>query len=179
MSRVIRLFKRLFFYSFKECLVLISRFNHRVYMSGYVRLLKMYGMTFTGTPRYIGARVVFDDIDLISLGERVVISDHCHFLTHDYSLTTTLISQNLKPKTDVSIYSKIIIGNNVFIGKKTIVMPNSSIGDNVIVGAGSVVRGKLQSNSIYAGNPCIRIRSIDEHYNKLRKKLDKSILKYD
>lgn len=43
----------------------------------------------------------------------------------------------------------------------------AEIGDNVIIGAGSVVSGKIESNSVYAGNPAKRICSLEEHYQKL------------
>ena len=71
-------------------------------------------------------------------------------------LTTALISINEKPKTDIAFVKQIEIGNNVFTGKKTIIMPGAQIGDNVIIGAGSVVRGKVESNSILIGNPAIK-----------------------
>ncbi|MDI9553531.1 MAG: DapH/DapD/GlmU-related protein, partial [Bacteroidota bacterium] len=51
------------------------------------------------------------------------------------------------------VFGKIVIGNNVFIGINSIILSNTSIGDNCIVGAGSVVRGKFPENSVLAGNP--------------------------
>ena len=41
-------------------------------------------------------------------------------------------------------------------------MPGAQIGDNVIIGAGSVVRGKVESNSILIGNPAIKISDLDK-----------------
>lgn len=59
----------------------------------------------------------------------------------------------------------MIIGNNVFIGANTTILPGSEIGDNCIVGAGSVVRGKLETGYVYSGNPCVKICCI-EHFAK-------------
>lgn len=59
------------------------------------------------------------------------------------------------------------IGNNVFIGMKAVILMGSDIGDNTIIGAGSVVSGKIESYSVYAGNSAKRIRSLEEHYKKL------------
>ena len=51
------------------------------------------------------------------------------------------------------------IGDNVFVGANSIVMPGVTIADNVIVGAGSIVTSNVPSNVIVAGNPARIIRS--------------------
>lgn len=177
--KIKRLFKRLQFHSLKKVITISSYFSHRFYMQLYIPLLKKNGMNFQGTPRYIGANVQFDEIRLITLGDRVVISDECHFLTHDYSITTALIANGEIVKKDLAIIRGIAVGNNVFIGKKTIVMPNSKIGDNVIIGAGSVIRGKIDSNSIYAGNPAVKINSINSQMDKWKTLLESNNIRID
>ncbi|MEW6380566.1 MAG: acyltransferase [bacterium] len=64
-----------------------------------------------------------------------------------------------KKITEVRITEDVTIGNNVFIGANCIILPGTIIPDNTIVGAGSVVKGKLESNSIYGGVPCKRIKT--------------------
>lgn len=54
---------------------------------------------------------------------------------------------------------EIIIGNNVWIGTGSIILGGSRIGDGTIIAAGSVVRGILEPNSIYSGNPLSKIKS--------------------
>jgi len=54
--------------------------------------------------------------------------------------------------------SPIIIGNNVWIGMNAVIMPAIKIGDNVIIGAGSIVTSDIPSDSVAAGNPCKVIR---------------------
>lgn len=179
MSFIARKLSRLSFYSIKFLVRIISNYNHRLYMRYYVLLLKKYGMKFSGFPRYIGINVVFDDFEKITLGERVVISDHCHFLTHDYSLTTALISINQKPKTDIAFQKSIVIGNNVFIGKKSIIMPNVKIGSNVIIGAGAVVRGHIADNTIAIGNPCQVVSKLDDKAKKWLNVIDNNNTKAD
>ena len=52
----------------------------------------------------------------------------------------------------------------------------TEIGDNVIIGAGSVVRGKIPSNCIVAGNPAKVICTLEEHYqNRKKKYVDEAI----
>lgn len=54
----------------------------------------------------------------------------------------------------------IKIGNNVWIGGNVCVMPGVTIGDNVVIGAGSVVTKDIHSNVIAAGTPCKVIKEL-------------------
>lgn len=66
--------------------------------------------------------------------------------------------------------NKTIIGNNVFLGADSVVMPGIRINDRVIVGAGAVVTKDIASNSVVAGNPARYICSVDEYINKCIKR---------
>jgi acetyltransferase-like isoleucine patch superfamily enzyme len=61
--------------------------------------------------------------------------------------------------TDERVTADVRIGNNVFIGANCSILPGTIVHDNVVIGAGSVVRGELQGNAIYAGVPCKLISS--------------------
>ena len=63
-----------------------------------------------------------------------------------------------KKVTEARITADVIVGNNVFIGANCILLPGTVIRDNVVVGAGSIVKGELSSNSVYAGNPLREIK---------------------
>ena len=68
----------------------------------------------------------------------------------------------------------ITIGNNVWIGGNVVVMPGVHIGDNTIIGSGSVVTKDIPSDVIAAGNPCKVIRKItteDKIYWEGKKKI--------
>lgn len=139
-------------------------------MRFYNSLLKSAGLTIKGTPRFIAFSVKFDDFNLITLGDRLVVSSNVIFLTHDYSFTTSLIAIEEKPETDIGLLGPITIGDNVFIGMNALLLPGTTIGNNVIIGAGSVVRGKVPDNSIYSGNPATFVANIKEHAEKLKEK---------
>lgn len=62
-----------------------------------------------------------------------------------------------------------IIGDNVFIGINSIILSGSNIGNNVIIGAGSVVSGRIPDNEVWGGNPAKFICSLDEYYKKCQK----------
>ena len=67
----------------------------------------------------------------------------------------------------------VTIGDNVWLGGNVCIMPGVTIGDNAVIGAGSVVTKDIPSNVIAAGNPCRVIRPITEadrdYYYKDRK----------
>ena len=74
----------------------------------------------------------------IHIGEESYIASGAIIFSHDYSKDL---------KTD------IFIGKRCFVGANAIIMPGIKIGDQVIVGAGSVVTKNVESNTIVAGNP--------------------------
>ena len=73
---------------------------------------------------------------LIEIGNHVAVAAGTQFITHDGA--TWVFEDEVDGG---GIFGKIVIGNNVFIGIDCILLSNTSIGDNCIVGAGSVVRG--------------------------------------
>jgi acetyltransferase-like isoleucine patch superfamily enzyme len=107
---------------------------------------------------------------LIHMGDNVNTSSGVSFITHDGSVY--VIREAFPEHKNVDLFGQIIIGNNVFLGMNAIILPNTKIGDNVIVGAGSVVRGELKSNSVYAGVPAKYICSIAEYAKKHQNDFD-------
>jgi galactoside O-acetyltransferase len=64
-----------------------------------------------------------------------------------------------KKVTDEKIAGDIIIKNNVFVGANCTILPGTVIHNNIVIGAGSLVKGEIEANSIYAGIPCKKIKS--------------------
>lgn len=58
------------------------------------------------------------------------------------------------------VCAPVVIGNDVFIGVKCIILKGVTIGDGAIIGAGSVVTKSIPANQIWAGNPAKYIREI-------------------
>ena len=56
----------------------------------------------------------------------------------------------------------IIVGNNVWFGGNVVVLPGVTIGDNCVIGAGSVVNKDIPSNVVAVGNPCKVIKEINK-----------------
>ena len=70
---------------------------------------------------------------------------------------------------DVQNPHMLKIGNNVFSGMYAIILKGTTIGDNVIIGAGSVVNGRVESNSVYAGVPAKKMVLLNSLVTKRRK----------
>lgn len=158
-----RIYRRLLYITTAKILRFVDFFSPRIYMKFYWALIRHVGVNTLGHPRYISPSVIWDDFSRIYLGDRCVISKNVIFLTHDYSITTALHSVNMAPSRDICICRDIRIGDNVFIGMNCLLTPGSTIGDNVILGAGSVIRGRIPSGSIVTGNPCTVVGNIEAY----------------
>ena len=72
----------------------------------------------------------------------------------------------------------VTIGNNVWIGGCCVILPGVTIGDNAVIGAGSVVTKDIPANVCAAGNPCRVIREImeaDGPYSYKDRKFDEEV----
>lgn len=99
---------------------------------------------------------------------RIKIGDNCQ-LAPNVAIFTA--GHPIHPVTRNSGYEygkEVTIGNNVWLGGNTVVCPGVHIGDNVVIGAGSVVTKDIPDWCIAAGNPCKVIRKItDDDKRKL------------
>lgn len=100
----------------------------------------------------------------ITLGDNVHITRDVLFITHDGG---TLIYRQYVP--DLEITKPITVGNNVYIGVRSIIMPGVNIGNNVIIAAGAVVTKDVPDNTIVGGVPARVIKSGDEYFEKIQR----------
>ena len=80
------------------------------------------------------------------------------------------VSINKKYGEILGNQQETVIEDNIFIGWGATILAGSHIGSNSIIGAGSIVSGKLEGNAVYAGNPAHKIMSIEDYYEKRKKK---------
>ena len=103
---------------------------------------------------------------LITIGDNTTISFDVAFVTHDGGTRVLRnLATNEKEKQTV-IYGQIKIGKNCFVGCRSTILPGVTIGDNTIIGAGSVVNRDIPANSVAVGVPCKVICSLDEYKEK-------------
>ena len=84
---------------------------------------------------------------LVEIGKNVQITAGVKILTHGYDWS---VIKGYYGKV-LGSSGKVTIGNNCFIGMNTVILKGTTIGDNVIIVAGSILRGKHLSNSVIAG----------------------------
>jgi acetyltransferase-like isoleucine patch superfamily enzyme len=101
---------------------------------------------------------------LIEIGDNVVISAGVRFVSHDSAYANVFGDLPVK-------FGKIIIGNNSYIGVNSIILCNVTIGENCIIGAGSVVNRDIPPNTIAAGNPARVVSGIEAGLNKFKERL--------
>lgn len=90
----------------------------------------------------------------VTFGDNVFIGPNCGFYTAGHPVDVEQRNEGLEYAHPISI------GNNVWLGGNVVVLPGVSIGDNTIIGAGSVVTKDIPSNVIAVGSPCKVIKNI-------------------
>lgn len=99
---------------------------------------------------------VVDDTDIF-IGDSVMIAPNVTIATGTHPVCPELREQVYQYNLPVRI------GNRVWIGAGTIILPGVTIGDDTVIGAGSVVTKDIPANVVAVGNPCRVLREIGEH----------------
>lgn len=97
---------------------------------------------------YSNHNLVILDANRVIFGDNVFIGPNCGFYTSGHPLDSATRNKGLE------FAKPIIVGNNVWFGANVMVLPGVTIGDNVIIGAGSLVNKDIPSNTVAVGNPC-------------------------
>lgn len=100
--------------------------------------------------------------------------DDTHIYVGDYTMfgpnvILATAGHPILPKLRTQAYQynmPVHIGKNCWLGAGVIVLPGVTIGDNTVIGAGSVVTKDIPSNVVAVGNPCRVLREINEHDKK-------------
>ena len=106
---------------------------------------------------------------LITIGDNVTLAPRVHILCHDASTKVFL---------NYTKIGKVTIGDNVFVGASSVILPNVKIGNNVIIGANSTITKDIPDNVVVAGNPACVICTLDEYLQRHKSKME-VLPKYD
>ncbi len=102
---------------------------------------------------------------IIDVG-KVVIGDNCQFAPN---VSVYTAGHPIHPVSRNSLYEYgigVTIGDNVWIGGNTVILPGVHIGSNTVIGAGSVVTKDIPDWVVAAGNPCRVVKQITEEDKK-------------
>ncbi|MEB7447046.1 sugar O-acetyltransferase [Arthrobacter koreensis] len=116
-----------------------------------------YGKYLTvGARTFINFNLTALDVAAITIGDDVQIGPNVQLLTPTHPLEAEARRDKLEAAKPITI------GNNVWLGGGVIVLPGVNIGENTVVGAGSVVTRDLPANVVAVGNPARVIRELPE-----------------
>ena len=113
-----------------------------------------------GKNNFICSRFWSTEAYLITIGNYCAVTAGCKLFTHGGGHSVRW----LNPKFDC--FGKVVIGDYVYLGNEVLVMPGVTIGDHVLVAAGSVVTKSIPSNVVVGGNPAKFLCSIEDYYNR-------------
>lgn len=99
---------------------------------------------------------------LIEIGDNVTMAPNVHVLCHDASTKAFL---------NYTKIGRVTIGDNVFVGAESVIMPGVTIGSNVVIGANSTVTHDVPDNTVVAGAPAKQICSLEEYLRKERERM--------
>jgi len=110
-----------------------------------------------------GAEIDYSHGFQVEIGDYVTLGHRSRIYAHDSSAKLYLERTRI---------GKVKIGNRVSIGACAVILPGVFIGDDVIIGAGSVVTKDIPSRSVVAGNPARVIESLDDFIEKWKKQME-------
>jgi len=109
---------------------------------------------FAGERLYMNYGCVVLDCAAVSIGDRVLIAPGVHIYTATHPLDPAMRASGLEFALPVSI------GNDAWIGGRAVICPGVTIGDEAVIGAGSVVNKDIPPGMLAVGNPCRVARAV-------------------
>ena len=131
----------------------------------YIKYLRSKGVQIGSGCTFRNRSTIRIDItrpSLITIGNNVDFNMNFQILTHDY--TTSVFKR--KYGEFINSSGRVKIGNNIYFGTNCVVLKGVEIGDNCIIGAGSIVSKSIPSNSVAVGIPAKVVCSVEEFYEK-------------
>lgn len=110
----------------------------------------------------IGAGTFINHNAYLMDGGGITIGDHCFIGPNCgmYTATHPIIAEQRNQGLEKAL--PIVIGNHCWLGGGVTILPGVTIGDNAVIGAGSVVTKDIPANVIAVGNPCRVLRGITQ-----------------
>lgn len=104
---------------------------------------------------YMNHNCVILDCNKVTFGDNVLVGPNCSFYTPLHPMDANTRNTGVEKALPISV------GNNVWFGGSVTVLPGVTIGDNAVIGAGSVVTKDVPDNVLAVGNPCKVVRVIE------------------
>lgn len=111
---------------------------------------------------------------LVEIGNNVCFTRGVIILTHSYDW---FVFRNLYDSV-VPSSGRVRIGSNIFVGTRALILQGVTIGDNCVIGAGSIVTKSIPANSVAVGVPARVVCSIEEYFERRKKQCIDEALDY-
>ena len=111
-----------------------------------------HGRLLIGDRAFINYGVDIAATGLVSIGADCLIGTHVSIIDNDFH---GLVDRHETPSP-----RPVVIGDNVWIGNRAIILPGVTIGEGAVVGAGSVVTRDVPARTVVAGNPARMVREL-------------------
>lgn len=144
-----------------NCLIKLLSIYRRIFWS-LERQARYAGVTI-GENNFIASEFWSTEGYLIRVGNHCQITQGVKFLTHGGAGAV----RKMYPEFDT--FGRVAIGDYVYLGTNSLVMPGVTIGDNVLVAAGSVVTKSIPSGLVVGGNPARVLCTIEEYIKRNKK----------
>ena len=112
---------------------------------------------FIGNNTYINYNCCFLDSAKVTIGDYVYMGPNCNIFTPCHP-----IHHELRKEKVTEYALPVTVGSHSWIGGDVVIIPGVTIGENCVIGAGSVVTKDIPDNSIAVGNPCKVIRQVND-----------------
>lgn len=154
----------------KRLIIRSKALLRRIWIEGvsnesYIKYLRKHGIRVGNNVHFrnpANNSIDFNRPALIEFGNNLDINENFTVLTHDFG---TYVFREVY-KDFVNSSGKVKIGNNIVFGQNVTILKGVTIGDNCIIGAGSIITHSIPDNSVAVGVPARVICTLDEYYQK-------------
>lgn len=136
------------------------RYAFNIFPQSRIRTYSKSARVIIGNGVGFNALNIFARSTTVQIGDRTMIGGNCQIMDSDGHPLWPAETRWHYPGNEHD--ASVTIGRNVFIGLNVIVLKGAAIGDNSVIGAGSVVVGKIPANVLAVGAPARVIRCLDE-----------------
>jgi acetyltransferase-like isoleucine patch superfamily enzyme len=112
------------------------------------------GTFLFGDPAFGGGEIIIED--------KVMIGPGVHFYTNNHKFSDVSKAIYDQGYPEVTVNDSIVLKKGCWVGAGTIILPGVTVGENAVIGAGSVVTKNIPSHTVAVGNPAKVIRLIRE-----------------
>jgi len=146
-----QVYKTVSFWKVMKCFIIVSIARITPWLGAKNWLYRTFLHMEIGEKTAFGLMVMIDVMfpERIHVGENTIIGYNTTILAHEYLINEYCLGD-------------VYIGSNVMIGANALILPGITVGDNAIIGAGSVVTKDVLPSTFVAGNPAKFIKNTNE-----------------